>query len=221
MLQFERFPDRFADRRLSLPLPGQGWTGAVRFLLRAIFCLVLGAMLGLVLTERSLRLEGGIGAVQIGAWSFFPDAGTADINPYLRARFARTGQVPMSSAEGVMFTATRDSRGDVLDRSCTYRVTGSLPPARFWTLDVSGTEGFSLPNPAQRSGYTAAEVLRSADGDFIITVSPFPEPGNWVPVRGFGRFVLALRLYDTAVTALGTRSLRDLPMPSITRDRCA
>jgi hypothetical protein len=51
------------------------------------------------------------GAVSVGPWTAFPDRGTPAADPYSRARFARTGDLSLGQAEGIVFSARRDSGG--------------------------------------------------------------------------------------------------------------
>ena len=39
-------------------------------------------------------------------------------------------------------------------------------------------------------------------------------PGNWLPTGGIERYILVLRLYDTAV-GVSTKAGREVPMPSV------
>lgn len=198
----------------------RAWLRRTSFITRAVLCLVLGAMLGLALTGRAVRRGIDLTAIRVGAWSFDPDAGRPDINPYLRARYARTGQIPMPAADGAMLVAAEDDRGRKLDRRCSYELSGGVPQARLWTLEAADTDGFPIRNAAGRSSFTSADVLRQTDGRFMIAVSPSPRPGNWLPVNGTGRFVLVLRLYDSAVAALGRREIKQLPVPLIVAEPC-
>ena len=46
-----------------------------------------------------------------------------------------------------------------------------------------------------------------------------PTSGNWLPTGGIDRYMLVLRLYDTAV-GVPTKASREVPMPTITTRSC-
>jgi len=88
-----------------------------------------------------------VGGLRSGPWVAFPDAGSPQADPYSRARFAREGGAPLGNSEGIVFTAVRDSAGQPLERSCTYRIGGAFPAARFWTLHATTPTGDTLVDP--------------------------------------------------------------------------
>lgn len=203
----------------SLRLP-RALPGIMTGLVAALFCLVLGVLIGLMLTYASARHWHGVGATPVGAWSLSPADGTPSINPYQRAHFAITGEIPMAASQGLSLVAYHDDAGRTLDTACTYRVSGPVPQARFYTLGVVDRRGRPIANPAGRHAFTSSELLRDDEGHFQLVVSPDASPGNWLPLTGKGSFVLVLRLYDTAVTALGSREIRGIQVPSITANSC-
>jgi hypothetical protein len=178
-----------------------------------------GGLLGLLLTFLAIERGTGVGTVEAGPWTYRPSIGTTEIDPYARAMLARSGELPQGNAEGLSFSARRDSSGAPFDPACDYIVTGNAPRARYWTLSLQSAEGDLVANPAGRYGFTSAEILRSADGGFAIIVSRQARPGNWLPTGNAARFALVLRLYDTE---LDTRSepLDAAAMPEITKVRC-
>ncbi len=50
-------------------------------------------------------------------------------------------------------------------------------------------------------------------------VAPRANPGNWLPTGGVERYVLVLRLYDTAV-GVSTKAGREVPMPAVMTKSC-
>lgn len=157
------------------------------------------------------------GAVHRGAWVTWPAAGRADADPYFRAVEARRGVVPLGSGEGLTFLATRDDGGAPLDAACTYRIEGTMPPTRLWTLAATDTDGRSFENPAGRFGFDSREILRREDGSFAVTLSRSVQPGNWLPA-GRGPILLTLRLYDTPLTESG---VEDATLPAVVRVACS
>ncbi|MBS0248137.1 MAG: DUF1214 domain-containing protein [Proteobacteria bacterium] len=191
----------------------------MRLLTSTLFALLVAAVVGLGLTYLALTRGAAFGALTIGSWTAWPKTGTADADPYARATFARTGQLPIALGDGVSFTARSDDDGKPLDGRCNVVLFGVTPAARFWTLTLYSRDGELVANSIERFGFTSQEIVRRADGSFEITVSPRASPGNWLPTAGIERYSLVLRLYDTAV-GVATKAGREVPMPSIETRSC-
>ena len=187
---------------------------------RIVSTLMAGVALGLGATYVAANRPPPFGAVRSGPWRAWPGAGTAEIDPYSRAVFARRGQIPLAASSGLRFLATTDGTGAPLDARCAYAVGGSTATAQFWTLSLLDRRGFVEPNPAGRFGFTSSEIVRDAEGGFVIVIDGPARPGNWLPVTGAGPFQLLLSFYDTPLsTALQTGGT--VPgLPSITRGAC-
>ena len=155
------------------------------------------------------------GGVTLGAWTAYPRAGSADIDPYARAAVSRGGLLPVGLGDGVAFTARADDAGRPLDGRCDVRLTGTTPQARFFTLTLYRPDGSLVANSLDRYGFTSQELVRRSDGSFEIVIAPRARPGNWLPTGGVDRYLLVLRLYDTPV-GIATRAEREAPMPAIT-----
>jgi hypothetical protein len=158
------------------------------------------------------------GAVIVGPWTAWPNAGGPDADPYSVALLARSGEVPLGADEGLAFTATTDSEGAPLSGNCGYRMSGQTPQARLWTLTAYDAAGRLMANAARRAGFHSREILRRADGSLNITVSPEVEPGDWLPIARVEGFQLVLRLYDTPLTT--ATEFVDIDMPRIDREQC-
>jgi len=183
-----------------------------------LYALTLGALGGLGLTWFVVGDSFDIGSLQIGPWTAWPLADAQDANRYSRARIAQAGELPLASGEGIAFLALHDSAGAPLDGRCEYRISPILPPARWWTLTLYDSEGRLASNPAERNGFTSAEILRDSAEDATIATGPQPLPGNWLPTAA-GAFTLTLRLYDSPIsTGLGTKDT--VPLPAIERGTC-
>jgi hypothetical protein len=177
-----------------------------------LFALTIGALLGLGLTWFSLRDGPVSGVVTVGSWRAWPALGSAEIDPYGRAHVARTGDLPLGAGEGIAFLATSDDGGTPLDGRCRYRISSIAPAARWWSLAVYGPNRRPIDNPAERTGFTSAEVTRRADGVAEIVLGPTVRSGDWLPTRP-GRISLMLRLYDTPIaTALAGGQSAELPV---------
>jgi hypothetical protein len=191
----------------------------VRLLLGTLYTFILAAVIGLGSTWIALSRNTGFGALQIGAWTARPKAGTADIDPYSRAAVARTGALPVAIGDGVAFVARTDDRGRALDGRCETVISGTTPSARFFTLTLYDPDGRLVPNSLDRQGFTSEELLRKQDGGFEVTVAPRARSGNWLPTGGVERYILVMRFYDTSV-GVATRAEREAPMPSVNMGSC-
>lgn len=190
--------------------------------MRAVFVLIalfIGLVTGLGLTWLASARSNGFGAVQVGAWTAWPRSGTSDADPYARAVFARSGELPLERADGLAFEATSTDKGEALDGRCEILIAGRLPSARFWTLTLYDARGRLIDNAAERYGFNSTEIVWRQDGTFAITAAPRARPGNWLPTGDRERIVLVLRLYDAPI-GLASRSGEPLEMPSVSRVNC-
>jgi hypothetical protein len=191
----------------------------LRLLLGSIFAFALATLVGLGGTYLALTRGAAFGALRIGAWTAWPKTGTADADPYARATIARSGQLPIGLGDGVSFTAQTDDDGKTFDGRCDLLLSGTTPTARFWTITLYDAAGQLVANSVNRFGFTSQEIVRSADGTFQIAVAPRASAGNWLPTGGIERYLLVMRLYDTAV-GVSTRAGKEVPMPTIKTDSC-
>jgi hypothetical protein len=191
----------------------------VRLLFGTLFALAVAAIVGLGLTYLALTRGAAFSPLTIGSWTAWPKTGTADADPYARAEIARTGRLPTALGDGVAFSARVDDAGKALDGRCDVVLSGVTPAARFWTLTLYNPKGDLVANSINRYGFTSQEIVRNADGSFEVVAAPRANPGNWLPTGGIERYVLVLRLYDTAV-GVSTKAGREVPMPAIATRNC-
>lgn len=165
------------------------------------------------------RQGGGIDALSIGGWTAFPDIGTPDADPYSQARTAREGILTLGRAEGISFIAQQDTSGDRLRQNCSYRIEGSMPPARFWTL-YAADEALSALHAQSRRPFAlhSYEILRGPENTVSISVGQHPAPGNWLMVRGAGSMLLVLTLYDTSIAS--STGIADVELPRVMKAAC-
>ncbi len=182
--------------------------------------MLIGVALGLFATYMAVERGYGFGAVNAGAWRAWPKTGSPEADPYARAVVARTGEIPLGLAEGLMFIADSDDTGAPLDPKCDYTIRGRTPPARYWTLTLMTPRGFLIDNDLKRFGFTSAEIVRERETPLDVIISASARPGNWLPLGRPAPFVAVLRLYDTIVrasaSAIDARSL-----PSVVRGSCS
>lgn len=158
------------------------------------------------------------GAVQLGPWMAWPDAGAPSPNPYTRSHIARDGALQLGRSEGLQFTASADSAGEALDLSCSYRLDGRVPVSSFWTLTAVDADWVNLSAADTDLALRSSEVARQTDGALRIHVGTRLRPGNWMELAGAGNFSLVLTLYDTmALSGFGSSAAT---LPSITREDC-
>jgi len=190
---------------------------------KAVLVLLLGiagaVSLGLWSAWLAVRSPAPVDTIELGAWQAWPNAGTADADPYSRARLARTGEIPLGSGEGLVLLALNDDAGDALIKSCDYRIVGQTPPARLWTVALEDLNGRVVKGPSGSAALGSDTLLRAPDGSFEIVLSRIPQAGNWISTKDADRFRVVVRLYDT--TARTGTELTTLFMPKIARDHCA
>ncbi len=179
----------------------------------------LGAGLGLVSAHWAVAGRPAVGKVEVGSWMAWPGSGSRDVDPYMRAYLARGVHLPLGAGEGLQLIAARSDDGSPLDGRCRYRISGSVPTTRGWTLEVTDAAGRPFRLPLERASFTDAEVVRSEDGALAIMAAAPPQAGNWLPLPPEGRFQFRLRLYDTPVSGQ-TGETRATNLPQITRVDC-
>ncbi|HXY59452.1 MAG TPA: DUF1214 domain-containing protein [Methylocystis sp.] len=172
---------------------------------RAAAAMTIGLALGFLMTSASLRAGYGFGEISVGPWKAWPNLGGDEIDPYARASVARRGIAPLGRSEGLVFVAQSDSFGAPLEGRCDYRIFGTPPAARFWTIGLASASGAPLGNAAERYGFASSEVVRRENGDFEITVAREARPWNWLSPGDARSFVVTLRLYDSALDAAAMR----------------
>ncbi len=159
------------------------------------------------------------GAIEIGPWSAWRDVGVPSPDPYTRAFIARSGALELGASEGIQFIATTDSDNRRLDRNCRYRIDGTTPPARFWTMVPVAPDGAPIARPDGPADFHSARLSRAGDGSAELYVSRTLAPQNWLEITGEGPFDLVLTLYDTSsLSGVGTEVTA---LPSIIREACA
>jgi hypothetical protein len=182
-----------------------------------LLAFLVGAASGIGLTWFASARGNGFGTVQIGAWTAWPKSGTADADPYARAAFARSGELPLELADGIAFVATADDTGRALDGRCDI---ASRPPAAGAAVTLTVCDpGPLIDNAAERYAYTSAEVVWNADRAVEIVLAPRARGGNWLPTGGRDRVSAVLRLYEAPV-GIGSRSGDGAEMPSVKQERC-
>ena len=189
-------------------------------LTRSLLAALVGAGLGLFATWRALESGASFETLEAGPWRWAPRAALREADPYTRAGRARSGEVPMAPGEGLAFFATRDDAGAPLDARCDYVIESPAPAARYWTLASLDAEGGLAANANNRPALTSAQIVRDSAGRFEIHASRRARAGNWLALPEQGGFMLALRLYDTPLSAQPAAAAR-AGLPRLRKERCA
>ncbi|KXG88072.1 DUF1214 domain-containing protein [Agrobacterium bohemicum] len=174
---------------------------------------------GILSTLAALEATDGFGSIKIGAWDAFPEAQTTEADPYAKSHRADAGKLLYGTAEGLSFTAANDSSGQRLTGECRYRLTGSVPPSRFWTLYAADQQGNLLDDGSGRPmALNSRTLLHGPDGGMDISVAAVAQTYNWLAVPAGANFKLVLTLLDTPVA--GSTGLIDIKMPDIQKTGC-
>jgi len=192
----------------------------LRFLVHLGGMLMVALFVGFGLSWYALNDGRLFGAIGIGPWSAWRDVGVPSPDPYTRAFIARSGALELGASEGIQFVATTDSDNRRLDRDCRYRIDGTTPAARFWTLlPVASDDGRPIAREDGPVDFHSARLSRAGDGSVELYVSKTLAPQNWLEITGDGAFDLVLTLYETSSpSGVGTDVAS---LPSIIREACA
>jgi hypothetical protein len=201
---------------LSLPRHGSSFSRPTRTR-AAILAVAAGLALGIGTAWMSLGEEPPFGAVEVGPWKTWPRLGSIEVDPYSRALLARAPHMPLAAGEGLTFMAQRDSEGRALLASCRYRISGATLPSRGWTLTVLDADGRLPPGPAR--ALSDADIFGPEGQPVALTASARMASGPWLPLPASGRFGLALRFYDTPLSANAAQLAQDA-LPRIERQGC-
>lgn len=167
----------------------------------------------------ALKATSGSGTITLGVWNAYPDLQTASADPFAKAHRASDGRLLLGRAEGLVFTALSDQSGASLSAGCTYEIAGTTPPARFWSLMITDSQGSPLAAPPRvPGGLNSWTTLRRADGGFSIQAGPRAVPGNWIWLDGAEPVAFVLTLFDTPTA--GSAGLIALDMPTVTLIGC-
>jgi len=191
------------------------------FRLPALVALTLAIAFGVGAWSASwtLKATSGFGAIKLGPWSAYPELQTASADPFAKAHRAGDGRILLGRAEGLIFTAQSDETGAALSGRCSYEVSGTTPPARFWTLRVTDDSGRQLEAPPRvPTSFNSWTTLRNIDGSFRIRLDAAASPGNWIWLDTRNNVSLVLTLIDTPSAA--SLSMVELDMPTISKIGC-
>ena len=149
------------------------------------------------LVVRSQLDRGGVGA---GPWRTSTLAGSTDADPYTRAVVAVGALLALNRNETVYFLASTDSEGLALLSRCRYRISGTTPPARWWSITAYAEDRFLFDAPGGRYSLNGRTAPLDAQGRFVFESGPTPPDAAsamaWLPTPGDRGLSFALRLYN-------------------------
>ena len=182
-------------------------------LIHLAYVLTLAAITGLGSAWAMLGEIMPFGQVLAGSWQATPRAFAPDPDPYARAILTQRTHLPLGIGEGLAFSANVDEQGRPLTTGCDYKITGTVPPSRGWTLTLARLNHPIEAGPGDRISFTDAEVTRKENGQINIALSQQVQPGDWLPLPDIGAFRVILRLYDTPVSGTASElKSQDLPL---------
>ena len=188
--------------------------------MRPVLSLVLAAVLGVAVGAGSFwAMVGSFGReITYGPWTTMADIGQVRQSAYTRARVAIYGIWGLPPSEALYFSAITDSQGQPLDHRCSYEVTGTALPARWWSL-TAYRDGFFIANPANRYSWSKTDAKPGRDGGWTIRPDPTGAGINGLALGSVeGKILLSLRLYQPYA---GIADHRDrVPLPNVRKISC-
>jgi hypothetical protein len=168
----------------------------------------ISLLLGVVIGLGSARYLAGPSNPLIreahGQWFTWPSAGHPDSSPYSQSKYLLAGVLPEHFSETVTFFRQHDDAGGRLSSQCNYVVSMARPAARRWAVSLAA------PDSAPTSVLTQNDVI--ANNDRIeISISGYPQSGNWLGSNGLDEPYLFFRLYDAETILNGGNDTFELP----------
>jgi hypothetical protein len=154
-----------------------------------------------------------------GPWQRLTGLSAADADPYTKAFDHISGQLPMGSAEGQIYIASKDSTGNVLNGDCQYNVASEIPSARLFTVHAQTPEGSLIVAKAPLQGALHSDQLLFSPTAFAISIAATAKPDNWLALQTDGPFNLVLTYYDVA--AINDDTGNSTRLPRINKGSCA
>jgi hypothetical protein len=185
-----------------------------------LMCGLIGVVVGV---GSAIALSGGAlsaGDIMVGRWSSDPNVGAKAANPWLRARIARVGLLGLTKSETMYFDRTKDEAGNPLREACTYRLSGTTIPTRWWSMTIYGADQFL---PRNRDGASSVDATRAlAVGQTtwqgILSADRPADAVSWLSSKAAGTFSVTLRLYNPSTT--DPVELSQLSFPKIELQSC-
>jgi hypothetical protein len=188
---------------------------------------VVTLLLSVMLLVRNISDGRGAMSVHNGDWVTSVNTGSKDAGPLLKTTIA-FGALLASTRENSMYYRLGSVAGEPLRLNCRYRIEGRDYDANWWSITAYGWDNYLIPNAEKRYSFNNENLVRRADGSWVITVAASEQPGNWLPVGPSGAptwrklgnydFDLLLRLYTPGEVYL--QSPEKAPLPTVTLEGC-
>jgi hypothetical protein len=155
-------------------------------------------------------------SVTVGAWKGNMRAGSPSADMYTRASVALNALLALDRGETMYFIATHDDQGRPLRSHCNYRIQGTPPQARWWSVTAYANDLFLFDAVNRNFSLNGSTAVLDAQGHFQLTTGPHAVDGSfWLPTPGNSGVVLALRLYNPEPSLQAAPA--SLQPPTITR----
>ena len=187
-------------------------------ILKILLCMVIALTLGIGSAFWAIGSTSRKSWAQNGVWRVNLAIGSAELGMYSRAAVAYAGLFAMQKSEAIYFSATTDENGQALQSNCDYRIEGTDPDARWWSITLYGSDYFLIPNDQNRYSYNGGNLSRRPDGNYRIWISNSPRQGNWIPSGNEKQLHITLRLYNP-MPSIYEQPDR-ISLPKIIKDTC-
>lgn len=135
--------------------------------------------------------------LQVGAWNSNLLAGSQDADMYTRATIALNALLALGRDETMYFIATRDEAGQPLRSTCSYRVEGVPPKARWWSITAYADDMYLFDAPNKHYSLNGSTAKLDTQGRFSLVTGPTGVKDEfWLPTPGNRGLLLTLRLYN-------------------------
>ncbi len=192
----------------------------MRNLFNFLFFAALSLVLGLGTAYYGVEHGFAFVALQSGPWKTWINAGSLEADPYTQAHIARLGELPINSASGLTFMASRDSDGRDLSSACDYEVVARPLLAVWWSIALYDSDGRLIPNKAGRYAFNSQNLTVLSDGTQRITLAPQARPGHWLPSGKNHDLVLVLRVIRPLSLDQQRQGIALEGLPTIQRVSC-
>jgi hypothetical protein len=199
----------------------------LKLVIKLLGAAVVTILLSAVLLARNIGEGLGGMSIQNGDWVTSVATGSQDAGVMLKAAVALGGLLA-SRQEDSMYYRLSSIAGEPLRLNCRYRIEGDNYEANWWSITAYGWDNYLIPNPQKRYSFNNDNLVRNADGSWVITVAAAEQAGNWLPTGPSGApgwrnmgdydFDLLLRLYTPGDAYLKTP--QSAPLPKVTREAC-
>ena len=152
-------------------------------------------------------------------WSGSKVTGSADADPWTRARVAVSGLLALNKSQAMYFSRNTDDSGARLREDCRYRVTGGALPAQWWSITVYAADNYLPLNDDDALSFDQTDAQPDGKSEWSGTLSPKrPESGAWASTNKAGDYDITLRLYLPSKQA--QQDYASIPMPKVTKLDC-